>query len=66
VKYKLWFYIPEDGIRHSDRRANLKSYIELIGWALLWRRYVSLLKYELVFYIPENLKSYTALTGWPL
>jgi hypothetical protein len=26
--------IPEDGIRHSHRRENLKSYIALTGWAL--------------------------------
>jgi hypothetical protein len=27
VRYELGFYIPEDAIRHSDRRENLKSYI---------------------------------------
>jgi hypothetical protein len=27
VKYELGFYIPEDGILHSHRRENLKSYI---------------------------------------
>jgi hypothetical protein len=26
VKYELGFYIPEDGILHSHRRENLKSY----------------------------------------
>jgi hypothetical protein len=26
--------IPEDGIRPSNRRENLKSYIALTGWAL--------------------------------
>jgi hypothetical protein len=26
--------IQEDGILHNDRRENLKSYIELTGWAL--------------------------------
>jgi hypothetical protein len=26
--------IPEDGILHSHRRENLKSYITLTGWAL--------------------------------
>jgi hypothetical protein len=26
VKYELGFYIPEDGILHSNRRGNLKSY----------------------------------------
>jgi hypothetical protein len=26
VKYELGFYIPEDGILHSDRRENLKTY----------------------------------------
>jgi hypothetical protein len=27
VRYELGFYIPEDGILHSHRRDNLKSYI---------------------------------------
>jgi hypothetical protein len=27
-------HIPEDGIIHSHRRENLKSYIALTGWAL--------------------------------
>jgi hypothetical protein len=26
--------IPEDGIFHSDRRENIKSYSALTGWAL--------------------------------
>jgi hypothetical protein len=26
VKYELGFYIPEDGILHSHRRENLRSY----------------------------------------
>jgi hypothetical protein len=25
VRYELDFYIPEDGLLHSDRRENLKS-----------------------------------------
>jgi hypothetical protein len=54
VKYELGFYIPEDDILHSDRRENLKSYIALTGWTLLWRRNVSPVKYELGFYIPED------------
>jgi hypothetical protein len=33
VRYELGFYIPEDGILHSHRRENLKSYIALTGWA---------------------------------
>jgi hypothetical protein len=28
MKYGLGFYIPEDGIQHSHRRENLKSYTE--------------------------------------
>jgi hypothetical protein len=27
VKYELGFYIPGDGIPHSHRRENVKSYI---------------------------------------
>jgi hypothetical protein len=34
VRYELGSYIPEDGILHSHRRENLKSYIALTGWAL--------------------------------
>jgi N-acetylmuramoyl-L-alanine amidase len=70
------FYIPEDDILHSHRRENLKSYIALTGWALLRRRDMSPVKYEMGFYIPEdgilnshrreNLKSYRTLTGWAL
>jgi hypothetical protein len=41
VKYELGFYIPEDDILHSHRRENLKSYIALSGWSLLWRCNVS-------------------------
>jgi hypothetical protein len=29
-----WRNIPEDGILHSHRRENIKSYIILTGWAL--------------------------------
>jgi hypothetical protein len=29
VKYEQGFYIPEDDIRHSHRRENLKSYTEI-------------------------------------
>jgi hypothetical protein len=29
-----WRNIPEDGILHSNRLGNLKSYIALTGWAL--------------------------------
>jgi hypothetical protein len=34
VRYELGFYIPEDGIFHSHRSENLKSYIALTGSAL--------------------------------
>jgi hypothetical protein len=27
VRYELSFYIPEDGVLHSQRRENLKSYL---------------------------------------
>jgi hypothetical protein len=68
--------ILEDDILHSHRRENLKPYIALTDWTLLWRRNMSPVKYQLGFYIPEddilhsdrreNLKSYIALTGWTL
>jgi hypothetical protein len=31
VRYDQGVYIPEDGIFHSHRRENLKSYIALTG-----------------------------------
>jgi hypothetical protein len=34
VKYELGFYIPKNGILHSHRRENLKSYKELTGWTV--------------------------------
>jgi hypothetical protein len=32
VKYELGFYIPEDGILHSQRRENLTSYLASLNW----------------------------------
>jgi hypothetical protein len=68
VRYDLGFYIPKDGILHSLRHVNLKSYIALADWSLWWRINVFPVKYNLDFYIPEdvilhsqrrgNLKSY--------
>jgi hypothetical protein len=46
--------IPEDGILHSHRRGNLKSYITLTGGALQRRRNVSPVKYKMGFYIPQD------------
>jgi hypothetical protein len=34
VGFELGFYVPEDGILHSHRRKNLKSYIALTSWVL--------------------------------
>jgi hypothetical protein len=34
MKYELGVDIPEDGILHSHRRENFKSYTELTAWAL--------------------------------
>jgi hypothetical protein len=34
MRYELGVYIPEDGILHSHRRENLKSYIILSGWSI--------------------------------
>jgi hypothetical protein len=31
VRYKLGFYIPEDGILHSHRRGNLKLYTKCVS-----------------------------------
>jgi hypothetical protein len=66
---------PEDGILHSPRCENLKSYIALTSWTQQRRRNVSPVRYELCFYSPEeilhsyrreNVRSYIALTGWIL
>jgi hypothetical protein len=72
----MGFYIPEDGIVHSHRRENLRSYIELTGGALYRRANVPPMRYERGFYIPEdgilhsqrreNLRSYITLTGGAL
>jgi hypothetical protein len=35
VKYELGFYIPEDGILHSHRRADIHSYL-LLKSAVVW------------------------------
>jgi hypothetical protein len=74
VRYEMDFYIIEEGILHSHRRENLKSYIVLTGWAPKQRRNVFPVRYELEFFIPEddiihshrrvNFESYRALTGW--
>jgi hypothetical protein len=42
VKYKLGFYIPEDGILHSHCRENLKSYIKLCCLIKVWKVGISL------------------------
>jgi hypothetical protein len=54
VRYELGLHILEDGILHSYRRENLKSYIALTGWALQRRCNVSPVRYELGLYIPED------------
>jgi hypothetical protein len=69
VRYDLGFYISKDGILHSHRRENLKSYTALAGWTLQRRRNVFPVGYDLGFYISEdgilhsyrreNLKSYS-------
>jgi hypothetical protein len=75
VRYELGFYIPEQGILYSHGRENLKSYIAIHRLGSVAGKYVSPVRYELDFYIPEdilqshrrdNLKSYIALTGWVL
>jgi hypothetical protein len=38
-------HTPEDGILHSNRCENLKSYVPLTGWALYRRRNVFLVRY---------------------
>jgi hypothetical protein len=61
-------HIPEDGILHSHRHENFKSYIKLTGWSPKLRHTLAPARYELGFYFPEdgslhshrreNLKSY--------
>jgi hypothetical protein len=63
--------ILEDGILHVHRRKNLKSYIELTGWALCKTCNIPPVRQELYSYIPEdgilhnqcrkNLNSYTEI-----
>jgi hypothetical protein len=54
VRYELGFYIPEDGILHSHRRENLKSYIDVSFFIL---GYETLIKFPIVhfFYFPDIL-----------
>jgi hypothetical protein len=65
-----------DEILHSYRCEALKFYIALPAGLCIEDVYVSPVRYEVGFYIPEdailhghsreNLKSYIALTGWTL
>jgi hypothetical protein len=65
--------ITQDGILHSHRRGNLKSYIALTDWALRRRCTVFPVRKELGFYFPEdailpshrrgNLKFYRAVVA---
>jgi hypothetical protein len=69
-------FFPEEGILHSHRHENFKSYIALTCWALFLRRNVSPVRYELEVHTPEDgilhshrsedLKPYIILTGWVL
>jgi hypothetical protein len=34
VRYELGFHIAEEGILHSHRSENFRSYLESTGWAL--------------------------------
>jgi hypothetical protein len=54
MRYELGVYILENGILHSHRRGNLKSYIALTGWARKLRSKVFPMRYELGVYIPED------------
>jgi hypothetical protein len=76
VRYELGYYMPEDGILHSQRRGILKPYIASTDWSLWRRRNVFPVRYEMGSYIPEDdilhsqrrgiLKPYIASTGWSL
>jgi hypothetical protein len=54
VRYELGSHIPEEGILHSHRCKNLKSYTALTGWALQRIGNVFPVRYALGFYIPED------------
>jgi hypothetical protein len=45
VKYELLCYIPEDGILHSHRRVNFKTYLTVL---------VSICDYLQISYVPIN------------
>jgi hypothetical protein len=72
-----WCSIPQDGILHSHRRENLKSYIALTGRVLWRRRNVTTVRYEPGFFISQKMAFLIvtavktsnlniALTGWAL
>jgi hypothetical protein len=52
VMYELDFYIPEDGILHSHRPENIKSYINRLDSVA--GRNVSTVVYKLDSYLPED------------
>jgi hypothetical protein len=73
LKRAIQGHIPEDGILHSYRRKNLKSYKHQPAALCNGERNAFPVRYELGFYIRvddilhshrrENLKSYIALAG---
>jgi hypothetical protein len=48
------YHIPEDGILHSRRRENLKSYIALTGRVSVAEKYCVSSEVRTGFYIPED------------
>jgi hypothetical protein len=48
VRYEVGFYIPEDGILHSHRRKNLKSYFR-IHWVTTMQRFERLCQLSVFF-----------------
>jgi hypothetical protein len=76
VRYELAFYISEDGILHSRRAENIKSYLIFNRLGYVAVTYCVSCEVKLGFYISKDgilrshrheiLKSYIVLTGWTL
>jgi hypothetical protein len=64
IKNATRSYIPQNGIRHSRGRGNLKWYIQLTGWTGGRRgRNMSPVRYKMGFYLPEDCVLHSHVTA---
>jgi hypothetical protein len=60
-----WRNMPEEGILHSHRRGNVKSYIALTDWDLQRGRNVPPVRYEVGFSISEDCSLQSSVSFTP-